>query len=231
MLPQLRAAASPALHGNVRGHVSALLRGRFPISDHVSYRFLSSNTTLSKQQFKWNASSISGKAAVTTSTAARFSTSSTDGKVSANVSDSIAKLSQEMINAIKSNKTVYPVSSDQPQVFLAQKKLFGYYKGNNAKSGRKILNRTLVGEKIVNYYSNANAIIRKVQAGRMKKDMKKLQAEGKTSEAEILKAKILITRRTPAQRYQAMRMNKLRRRGKGPPKKGFGKRSGKKKKK
>jgi small subunit ribosomal protein S33 len=136
-----------------------------------------------------------------------------------------------MRSAIERNKTVYPSTSNDPHIFLAQKVVFGYFKGDNAKSGRKVLRRPLIGERLIEYYPDADVRIRRAMVRILKKRRKGLVDGGNLAGAKLLDARIAITRRTPTQRYQALRMSKLRRRGKGPPKKGFGKRAGKRKKK
>ncbi|KAK9831645.1 hypothetical protein WJX74_004119 [Apatococcus lobatus] len=79
-------------------------------------------------------------------------------------------------------------------------RIFGTHIGNGLQSGRKLLRKKLVGEKIASYYpvplSKGDPLFVNLDAERRK-----------------------------------IKLEKLRRRGKAPPKKGEGKRAGRKKKK
>ncbi|GMH42503.1 hypothetical protein BSKO_10422 [Bryopsis sp. KO-2023] len=71
-------------------------------------------------------------------------------------------------------------------------RVFGYHIGNGLRSGRKVLRKKLVGERIVNYY------------------------------LDPIKDPLMLNLKNEAAK---LRLANLKRRGKGPPKKGQGKRT------
>uniref|UniRef100_A0A6T7VLC2 Small ribosomal subunit protein mS33 n=1 Tax=Pyramimonas obovata TaxID=1411642 RepID=A0A6T7VLC2_9CHLO len=76
-------------------------------------------------------------------------------------------------------------------------RIFGHYIGDGFPSGRKLLRRGLIGDKVASYYP------------------KSLEAVDPMFE-------------DPSIQYWKLKQERMKRRGKGPPKKGQGKRSGKK---
>jgi len=86
----------------------------------------------------------------------------------------------------------------EQQIAEIRQRVFGTHIGNGLPSGRKLLRKKLMGEKIASYYAHG----------------------------EPLKDPLIVN--LEAER-RGMQLAALKRRGKGPPKKGQGKRAGKKK--
>ena len=107
-------------------------------------------------------------------------------------------------------------------------RIFGTHIGNGLRSGRKVLRKRLIGDKIASYYPEPVA-----KYDPMFVDM---NIERCSSYSRRLSTLYIISSHAPCSWYSAhtlsyrkkLKLDKLRRRGKAPPKKGQGKRASKK---
>ena len=120
------------------------------------------------------------------------------------------------------------VTPQQESLDEIRSRIFGSHIGNGLRSGRKILRKKLVGDKIANYYLEP---ISKLDPMFVDLGLERcavtcvdwtLKVANNMWRIMVRMASLWLCRKK-------MKLDKLRRRGKAPPKKGEGKRAGKRK--
>ncbi|DBA85789.1 hypothetical protein WJX77_008551 [Trebouxia sp. C0004] len=101
-------------------------------------------------------------------------------------------------SAVSCDRPTSAVSYTEEQIAEIRQRVFGTHIGNGLPSGRKLLRKKLIGDKVAAYYDHG----------------------------EPMKDPMIVS--LDAER-RGVQLAALKRRGKGPPKKGQGKRAGKKK--
>jgi len=104
-------------------------------------------------------------------------------------------------------------------------RIFGNHIGNGLRSGRKVLRKKLIGDKIAAYYPEPIEA-----ADPMFEDPLNQRCGPRKLPGFPKQAAQSLTQGVVVGRRRLDKLDRLHRRGKGPPKKGQGKRSGKKKK-
>ena len=129
-------------------------------------------------------------------------------------------------SAVSCERPTSASSYTEEQIAEIRQRVFATHIGNGLPSGRKLLRKKLIGDKVAAYYDHGEP---------MKDPMiVSLDAERCVQGPAVLTTiAVLIWGNTAKQFFVACRrgvqLAALKRRGKGPPKKGQGKRAGKKK--
>jgi hypothetical protein len=122
-----------------------------------------------------------------------------------------------------------PAQSLDPEVFAAQQRVFGYRAPSAVRTMRKKNERYLaVAEAAVTWYPPTEHDFKRSAMNELRADKRRLKKEGAPAQLVSENAAMLdIFRWTERQETSMKKIALLRRRGKGPPPKGKGKRASK----
>ena len=125
-----------------------------------------------------------------------------------------------------------PINSMLPDIAAAQARIFGNVDSYaNEQTGRKMMRPSTLADRLLEWYPPSEDELRRAQLREIKHLMKVKEQENRPrQEINHLRSLMEMMRFSPKQDRKAVKMARLLRRGKVPAKKGFGKRSGKKKK-